>query len=694
MTTTSAPSAAALRVDPLDGLNPAQRAAAAATTGPVCILAGAGTGKTRTVTHRIANQLATGVARPAQVLAVTFTDKAATELRERLHALGVPPVRAATFHAAAWAQLRHFWPRVTALGLAGADGDGLPEVLSSKLRLLVPAGRRLRVEARDLASEIEWAKARMIAPQGYAEAAADRPTPVAAERMAQVYADYEAAKRAAGAIDYEDMLLLTAELLTRDEVAAAEVRDRYRYLTVDEYQDVNPTQQALLEAWLGDGDELCVVGDDDQTIYSFTGASSAHLTGFEDRWPHGRVVALTRNYRSTAQVLDLANRVLWTKPAPTRKRLTAALPASPDDPDPVFREFPDADAEVAAVAARCAALVAGGLPPREIAVLYRVNAQSEPFEAALREVGVPSAVRGDGGFFSRPEVRQALRLLAADRERGDRLDPGDLLAAVGEQPVPPDRRVERVLREGLDYDGRREPAGAVARERWRNLGALVAAAARQVAADPHVSYGRVVDDLLTRASSGATAPDEGGAVTLTTLHGAKGMEFTAVFLVSLERGLLPISHAKQDAEVEEERRLLYVGVTRARRHLWLSWARERPARTGRLQKRTPSPFLYGLGDGAPTAKGGAKPPRAGGTAAALDDLEGDAAARAERLRAWRAERCKADGVPAYVVFDNKTLAALALAEPATPGDLLEIPGIGPAKVDRYGDDVLAVLAGG
>jgi len=688
MTTTAHPP---LRTDPLAGLNPSQRAAAEATTGPVCILAGAGTGKTRTVTHRIANQVATGVARPGQVLAVTFTDKAATELRERLHALGVPPVRAATFHAAAWAQLRHFWPRAAALGLAGGPDDGLPEVLSSKLRLLVPVGRRLGVEARDLAAEIEWAKARMVAPQGYAAAAADRATPVPAERMAQVYADYEAAKRAGGAIDYEDMLLLTAELLTRDPQAAAEVRDRYRYLTVDEYQDVNPAQQALLEAWLGDGDELCVVGDDDQTIYSFTGASSDHLTHFARRWPHGRVVALTRNYRSTAAVLALANGVLWTKPAETRKHLAPAAPGAPGDPSPVFREYADADAEAAGVAAGCAALVAAGVPPREIAVLYRVNAQSEPFEAALRAAGVPCAVRGDSGFFARSEVRQALRLLAADRERGDRLDPGDLLAAVGEQPVAPDRRVERVLREGLSYDARKEPAGATARERWRNLGALVEAAARQVAADPQVSYGRVVDDLLTRASSGAAAPGDDGAVTLTTLHGAKGLEFDGVFLVSLERGLLPISHAKSDPEIEEERRLLYVGVTRARRHLQLSWARERPSRSGRLQKRTPSPFLYGLGDGAPQAKGKAATP-SGRRPSALADLDGDDARVAEALRAWRAERARADEVPAFVVFGDKTLAELATERPTTPADLLAITGIGPATVDRDGDDLLAVLA--
>jgi len=677
--------------DPLAGLNPAQRRAAEEVRGPVCILAGAGTGKTRTITHRIAQQISSGVARADQVLAVTFTDKAAAELRGRLHGLGVPPVRAATFHAAAWAQLRHFWPRV-------GEGAPLPEVISSKVRLLVPAARRLRVEARDLAAEIEWAKARLVAPQAYPEAAADRDGPLPPERMAEVYADYEARKADAGAIDFDDMLLRTADLLARDAETAATVRARYRYLTVDEYQDVNPAQHALLRAWLGDSDELCVVGDDDQTIYSFTGASSDYLIGFPREFPAATRVTLTENYRSTPEILELANRVLWTKPAGTRKHLTSAAPlCSPPPPAPRFVGHADADAEVDAVVAGCRALVAAGTPPGEIAVLYRVNAQSERFELALRDAGLPYSVRGDEGFFARAEVRQALRLLAADRERGPYADPADLLAGADAPPPPPDRRVERVLRDGLRHP-RSEPEGGVARERWRNIEELITAAARQLQASPATTFDEIVEDFLARAAQGADAPGPQGTITLTTYHRAKGLEFDAVFLVACEEGLLPLSHAKTDEEVEEERRLLYVGVTRARRHLTLSWARERPSRSGRPQKRRPSRLLYNLGEGAPkpAEKGSDKAGvGAGARTSAVDELDGEAMALAHELRRWRAARARSDEVPAFVVFSDRTLAALALLAiddpPTTLDDLLAVHGFGATKVKRYGDELLAVL---
>lgn len=675
------------RRDPLEGLNAEQRAAAEAVRGPVCILAGAGTGKTRTVTHRIAHQVRSGIARPDQVLAVTFTEKAATELRHRLTALGVPPVRAATFHAAAWAQLRYFLPRAT--------GERVPEVLASKLRLLVPVARRLGVEGRDLASEIEWAKARMLSPDAYPAAGAQRDAPLPVAQMAQVYADYEAAKADAGVIDYEDMLLRTTALIAAHPDVADEVRSRYRFLTVDEYQDVNPAQHALLRAWLGDGDELCVVGDDDQTIYSFTGATSSYLTGFAREHPGAQVVSLRVNYRSTGAVLTLANRVLWTKPG--RRRALVPAEGGEDGPDPVFVEFTDGEDEVERVAGACGKLIADGVRPGEIAVLYRVNAQSEALEAAFRAAGIPVSVRGDQGFFGRPEVRQALRVLVAAKGRPE--DPEDLPGGLDLLPKPVTRQAEDILRRASLYDAR-EPSGAVARERWRNVGALVDAAARQVESDPAVTFEAVVDQLVARASAGADAPTEDGAVTLATLHRAKGLEFDAVFLVSLEEGLLPISHARDDdAAIEEERRLLYVGVTRARRHLWLSWSRSRTGRTGRAQTRRPSRLLYGLGPGAPqaAAKGsaaarpdaGKKPGR--DRTSPIADLTGDEAALAGRLRAWRSDRAKRDEVPAFVVFSDRTLVALATAPPSSPDDLLGVPGLGRTKVDRYGDELLQVL---
>ena len=690
----------------LHDLNPAQRAAAAAVRGPVRILAGAGSGKTRTITHRIAHQIATGTARPDEILAVTFTNKAAAELRTRLAALlgGGRPVRAATFHSAAWAQLRYFWPRV--------HDAPLPEVVSSKVRLLVGPARRLGVEARDLAAEIEWAKARLLAPEDYADAAPGRGGPVDTTTMARVYAAYERDNRAAGRIDFDDMIALTTRLLSDHPELAAEVRERYRFFTVDEFQDTNPAQWTLLRTWLGDGDDLCVVGDDDQMIYSFAGASARYLVDFPRTFPDATLVTLADNYRSTRQIVELANRVLWTKPSSTRKRLVSRCG---DGPEPVFREHADDDEEVAAAVAEVLRLRRAGVAPGEIAIAYRTNSQSEPFEQALRDAGVPYVVRGDTGFFQRAEVRQALAALSAAAEDSDgAARSGDAAPPVaGAAPAGPprlDRQVEAVLRDALSWHPRREPQGEAARERWRNLGVLVGLASTAAEADPGTTLAGFCADLRARAATGADSADPAGAVTLLSLHRAKGLEFDAVLLVALEEGLLPISYAKDDDAVEEERRLFYVGVTRARRHLWLSWARSRTTPRGRAVGRRPSRFLYGLGDGAPQVQPKGQATRSAQTCACGRPLIAAAERRAgrcdacadaavdpdlaERLRAWRRERAGDDGVPAYVVFSDRTLRDLAGRRPTSPAELLAVHGFGPTKVTRYGADVLRVIGGG
>ena len=664
----------------LSSLNPEQRQAAEAVRGPVCIVAGAGTGKTRTITHRIAHQVSSGVAEPSQILAVTFTDKAAAELRSRLHTLGLPaPIRAATFHAAAWAQLRHFWPRL-------GRGD-LPGVLASKIGPLVPLARRTSSEAKDLAAEIEWAKARRLSPDDYAVAAAGREAPLPAEQMAAVYGEYERRKTAEGLIDYDDMLLLTTDMLAEHPVIAAEVHDRYRHLTVDEFQDVNASQFALLRAWLGDNDNVCVVGDDDQTIYSFTGASSSYLIGFRDHFPNARVVTLTRNYRSTPQVLALANKVLATKTGASRKQLT---PTCDDGAAPVFRRHADHDAEVASAVADISKLLAGGTPLGEIAVLYRINSQSELFEAALGAAGIPYVVPGAGGFYDRDEIRQALAVLAAGVDRDDPAPLGLEQTVPAHEPSLADR-VRRVLRQQMRYDDRTEPKGAAARERWRNLGVLVELAARESDDAAELTLADFVQRLRARAAAGADAAGDAGAVTLSSLHRAKGREFDAVFLVGVEEGLLPISYAKTPAALDEERRLLYVGVTRARRHLTISWADERPGWGGKIAARRPSHFLEDLGEGAPKRANAVPRTRVGkgGKVTVTTIVEGPVA---ERLRAWRRQRAAEDEVPAFVVFNDKTLAELARIQPQTRSDLLTIPGIGPAKAERYGEDILEVLA--
>ncbi|HUH08796.1 MAG TPA: ATP-dependent DNA helicase UvrD2, partial [Egibacteraceae bacterium] len=668
----------------LDGLNAEQRLAVETLSGPVCILAGAGSGKTRTITHRIAHQVATGSMRADQVLAVTFTDKAAAELRHRLRALGLPgPIRAATFHSAAWAQLRHFWPEVRT--------GPLPELLSSKVGALIPAARRHRVEAQDLAAEIEWAKARCLDPEGYTEAAIARDGPLEPEPMTAVYRAYEQHKADRNLIDFDDMLLLMTRIIFEHPSVAAIIRERYRSVTVDEFQDVNPAQWSLLRAWLGDSQEVCVVGDDDQMIYSFTGASSSYLTGFRRTYPDASMVTLTANYRSTAEVLELANRVLRRSGAGRSKRLEAQTRGGPA---PKLVEFADAEAEIAGVLAQIRRLLADGVRAREIAVCYRVNSQSEPYEEALRDAGIPYALRGEGGFFARREIRQALSLLQRAAGGGRKaFGPPPVGDAKPAAPARVDREVERVLREGLSWHPRREPAGEAARERWRNLAALLDLARQAADDDPGVRLPDFVADLISRAAAGDTAPGDDGAVTLLTLHRAKGLEFDAVLVVGLEEGMLPISYAKTDAEIDEERRLLYVGVTRARRWLWLSWARSRPSRRGKPVARRPSRFLYGLGPGAPQSPApapGKRRKRDSAAAAWSSDLD---PALVERLRAWRLERSKADGKPAFVVFSDRTLAALAAERPASVDALHRVHGLGPAKVSRYGEDILRVLAG-
>jgi DNA helicase-2/ATP-dependent DNA helicase PcrA len=689
----------------LGGLDPEQREAVLAARGPVCILAGAGTGKTRTITHRIAHGVLTGQVPAGQLLAVTFTARAAGELRGRLRALGVGaggrggdvPVQARTFHAAALRHLSYFHPRVV--------GGAMPELVDSKIRLVATAAARCRLTVdrtavRDLASEVEWAKATLVVPEAYAAAAAaaGRETPRSPEEVARVYAAYEEVKRAQGVLDFDDLLLLTAAMIEQHRDVADELRARYRHFVVDEYQDVNPLQQRLLDAWLGGRDDLCVVGDAQQTIYSFTGASPSYLLDFSRRFPGARVVRLVRDYRSTPQVVRLANGVLAAAgraggPASARLQLVAQRPAGPE---PVFTEYADEPAEAAGVAARAAALIAAGVPASEIAVLYRVNAQSEAYEKALADAQVPYVVRGGERFFERPEVRQAVLLLrgaarSADAPAGLVEAAVEALTAAGWMPGAP-------------------PAGGAALERWQSLAALAALAEDVAAAQPGAGLEALVREIEERAAAQHAPTVEG--VTLASLHAAKGLEWDAVFLVGLVDGTLPLVHAVTDVQVEEERRLLYVGVTRAREHLYLSWALAR--QPGGQRRRRPSRFLDGLLPRGASAGSGAPPvgsrrrersgpatcrvcgrPLAKGAERKLRRCEGCPVsvdeALFDRLRDWRADRAKEQGHPAYVVFTDATLTAIAEARPASVAELVAIPGIGQSKLDRYGEDVLALI---
>lgn len=607
-------------MDVFAGLNAEQRRAVEAVRGPVCILAGAGSGKTTTITRRIANQVAAGAFSAGEILAVTFTDKAAGELRERLAALGVRGVRASTFHAAALAQLRHFAP--DAVGrIVPSKALPLRQVASS-----LPAPYKFR-PAGDLATEIEWAKNRRIPPERYLDELGDHEPPIPPDLMARVYRTYEQRKADQGYTDFEDMLEAAIGVYVRDESAAAVFRSRYRAFTVDEYQDVNLLQRTLLDLWLGERDDLCVVGDDYQSIYAFTGAGPEHLLGTPARFPHATVVRLEDNYRSTPQVLELANRLVPLLGGAEKTLRAVRL----DGPEPHVLPFPTAADEDAWIVERIRALHAEGVPLEELAILCRTNARLADFEERFHDAGIPFQ---GASLLERQAARTLLRRLgdepAATHVRRLALEAGWL-------EVPPDKLGERELVRQTDL------------ARLVRLAEQFEGGGREFAAD-----------LERRFSSGG--PDAAG-VNLLTYHRAKGLEFDAVFLPRLEEKELPSRQAKTDDEIDEERRLLYVGMTRARVHLALSWSRK------------PSRFLRELGVQA-------RPPRP-------EKPVGDPAF--ESLRAWRLERARTDAVPPYVVFHDSTLAEIAARRPRTLGELSQISGVGPTKLDRYGDDVLAAL---
>lgn len=695
----------------LAGLDPEQRSAVTAPAGPVCILAGAGTGKTRAITSRIAHRVLSGEISPRHVLAVTFTARAAAEMRHRLTLLGTQGVQARTFHAAALRQVRYFAPRLL-------SGRAMPELLDSKVRLVTLAAARVglrtdRAAARDLAGEIEWAKSSLVEPTDYVVSAARalRDTPHEPAKVADVFTAYEQLKRANGVIDFEDMLRAAVWGIEEHSDVGEQVRTQYRHFVVDEYQDVNPLQQRLLDAWLAGRNDLTVVGDASQTIYSFTGATSAYLVDFPRRHRGATVVRLVRDYRSTPQVVGLANAVI-AQARGTEARLRLELSGQrPPGPEPDLRIFTDEPAEANAVAARCRSLIDAGTPAKEIAVLFRVNAQSEAYEKALTEAAVPYVVQGAERFFERTEVRQAMVALRAATR-----------SIPGETPLPA-AVVEALTAVGWAPDA--PPAGGAARERWEALSALVQLSEEYAATPEVVPIGEAASverpvtlsdftEELARRAAQQHVPTVDG-VTLASLHSAKGLEWDAVFLVGLAEGTLPTTYAKTVEQVEEERRLLYVGITRAREWLWLSYA---AARSPGGRARRPSRFLPQLdrSGGTERATGGAGPAsrperrrtqivscricgatllagpdrKLGRCPTCPSDIDDELH---ERLREWRQRVAGAQKVPAYVVFTDATLVALAERRPGRSEELIAIAGIGPRKLGLYGESVLALVAG-
>jgi DNA helicase II / ATP-dependent DNA helicase PcrA len=673
-------------MDALAGLDEEQRAVAEAVSGPVVVLAGAGTGKTRAITHRIAHAVALGVHEPRRTLAVTFTNRAAGEMRARLAELGVEGVSARTFHASALRQLRYFWPRLT--------GSAFPALLPSKARLVAEAARACGVsvdsaQLRDLVTDLEWAKARELGPDALPT---ERQWSIDRLQVASVLDAYDEAKSAAGVIDFEDVLAMLAELLSTRPDVADEVRTQYRWFTVDEYQDVSPLQHRVLRLWLGDRDDLCVVGDVSQTIYSFAGASASYLLDFTREFPQATSVRLVNCYRCSGPIVLHANALVAGRPGALSLRAVDSAGVEPE-----LTSHADDVAEAEAVADAVRSKIVKGVSPQNIAVLFRVNAQSAELERAFAERGIPVTMRGSERFFDRGEVREVVtRLRGAARggmEGTASNESRAVLSVMGWSAAPPDS------------------AGAV-RERWESLDALVTLA-------DDLPVGSDLTALvaeLDRRASAQHAP-AANAVTLASLHAAKGLEWDAVFIIGCSEGLLPLSHAKRDEEIEEERRLLYVGVTRAKSFLSLTWARSR--HPGGRESREPSRFLAELK--MPGAEVAAQGFVARGTGSNTRERKRTGPARCrlcrkalvtpqertlgrcrtcpssidmdllETLKSWRKEEAAERDVPAYVVFTDATLMAVAEQKPTNDDALLSIPGIGPAKLEAFGSVVLRLV---
>jgi DNA helicase-2/ATP-dependent DNA helicase PcrA len=543
----------------LAGLDEQQRQAAEALLGPVVLLAGAGTGKTRAITHRIAYGVATGVYSPSRVMALTFTARAAGELRTRLRLLGAGGVSARTFHASALSQLGFFWPQVV--------GGSAPKLLESKGRMIGHAAESLRLKLdtatlRDTAAEIEWRKVSRLSLDEYAAVKRPLPPTLTVEKVVDLQRAYESVKDDRKQIDFEDVLLVTAGMIESEPRVAQQVREQYRFFVVDEYQDVSPLQQELLSLWLGERNDVCVVGDASQTIYTFAGATPDYLLGFPGAHEDATVIRLEQNYRSTPAIVDAANRIMHGRAGALDLR---AAPDATAGPAPSVSAFPNDRAEARGIADAIRSQIDGGAQPASIAILYRINVQSAVLESALGDAGVPFVIRGATRFFDQREVKEAIMLLKG--------------ASVNTAPEPLFQTVSDVLR-SLGWTQEAPAVRGAVRDRWESLNALMGLVDE---APEGTSLKEFVVELSERQAGQHEPPMS--AVTLATLHSAKGLEWDCVYIAGASEGLLPIGYARTELAVEEERRLFYVGVTRARRQLRLSWAGP---------NREPSRFLADL----------------------------------------------------------------------------------------------------
>ncbi|CAN5421427.1 ATP-dependent DNA helicase UvrD2 [soil metagenome] len=676
----------------LDGLDPAQRRAVTTTTNPLAILAGAGSGKTRVLTRRIAHRCLTGDADARHVLAVTFTRQAATELDTRLRTFGLRDLPAAgTFHALAYAQLRTEW--------AGA-GTTPPVLLDRKGRLLARIlGNTTRMRPGDLATEIEWAKARLVAPDGYVDAVhrAGRVTSVAPDRIGEWYRRYEADKRKRGLIDFDDLLARAADQIERDPSLAAAQRWRFRHLFVDEYQDVNPLQERLLRSWLGDRQDLCVVGDANQAIYGWNGADAGFLHDFGRHHPGAEVVQLLDSYRSTPQILAVAAAVL----AAGREVPRPLVAHRGDGALPVVVGYQSDGDEANGIARAVREHHGPGRPWSAQAVLMRTNAQGALIEAAFRRAAIPYRVRGAHQFLDDPDVRDLLRRFGRLREPLS-TTMADLDASVARQRAT---LLGGEFDDDLDDDAPppldRELPDTAAGRRLGAFEQVVRLGLELLVIDPAARTDALPGWLRTVLLD--DGPDAADAVTIASFHSAKGLEWDVVHLAGVEAGYVPISHARTPEAKREEERLFYVAVTRASNVLRCTWAKTRTFGSDPVD-RAPSPFL-GWVRGTVTDLGRAEaatPAPAAGIESSRTALAADepdevdpivrTAAVAAALRGWRTEQGRKAGVRPTVVLSDRALDAIARERPDSPDALAALPGLGPLARDRHGARLLAIVA--
>ncbi|MDQ6837139.1 MAG: ATP-dependent DNA helicase UvrD2 [Actinomycetota bacterium] len=666
----------------LEGLSPAQRQAVTTETNPVCVLAGAGSGKTRVLTRRIAYRLTTGTADPGHVLALTFTRKAAGGLGHRLAELGLrDQVVTGTFHAVAIAVLRQYW----------ADcGRRPPALLERKARILAPlvAARPALagVPIAEVAGHLEWAQARLIGPEELEAAIASwqRRVPVPAGELAALFRRYESEKRRRGLIDFDDLLVGAATAIEVDTAFASAQRWRWRHIFVDEFQDLNPAQHRLLAAWLGTSQDLCVVGDPNQAIYGWNGAEPRGLVEFSRHWPAAAVIRLDDNHRCSPQIVRAAASVLGPDGAGLRS-------TRPDGPEPDVIGYASDDDEARGVAMAVVYAHREGVPWSQMGVLARTNTQVRVLATALDRAGVPHRVPGSADLLTHPATVRALETLHRQPSRPARMGAVDLAEAAANANGEADRDVLQCL-------------------------ADLARQYEQVEADARVCG--LADWLvatLARDRDGVTGSE---GVTVCSFHRAKGLEWSTVWVCGLETGLVPIGRATTSEAIEEERRLLYVALSRARSTLHPSWSRRRRFASHTVP-RQPSPWLSlidhrlaaATDDGPPPLdaaawrarlqdqRQGLRPASAPGRRDRRSGRRSDSPVRllpadadvVTALRTWRADAARASGVPAHVLLHDRTLTALASLAPSTLEGLADVPGLGPVKIARYGPTLLSLV---